>query len=411
MTTLKCRACLTQLGEPFLSLGNQPLSNSYLRQEQLRQMEPTYPLDVYHCTNCHLVQLPEFEKAQNIFNEDYAYFSSYSTSWLEHCRKYVDTAQERFKLNSKSFVIEVASNDGYLLQYFKAKGIPALGVEPAAATARAAQEKGIPTDVCFFDMPYARKFADSGRKADLILGNNVLAHNPNLRDFVQALAIALKPEGAITLEFPHLLRMMQGNQFDTIYHEHYSYFSLHPLVRLLKEFALSVFDVDELPTHGGSLRIYVCHSGSMHDTEGARVRKVLADEKTYGLLETNVYSAYRNKVEKVKRDLLRFLIEAKEQGRRVVAYGAPAKGNTLLNYCGVRSDLIEFTVDKNPQKQNRYLPGTRIPIHPPDFIAKARPDYLLILPWNLKSEISDQMKDIRQWGGQFVTSIPQVEVF
>lgn len=410
MTPLLCRACLTALKDPFLSLGSQPLSNAYLRPEQLRSMEPTYPLDVYCCPSCYLVQVPEFEKAANIFNEDYAYFSSYSTSWLDHCQKFADMAIQRFNLDESSFVMEVASNDGYLLQYFKARGIQVLGVEPAAGTARVAQQKGIPTDVCFFDVLYAKQLAQSGRRADLIAGNNVLAHNPNLRDFVEAFTYALKADGVITLEFPHLLQMMRHNQFDTIYHEHYSYLSLYPLLRLFKEFGLSVFDVEELPTHGGSLRLYACHQESRLNVPSDRVAQVLANEKSFGLFDSTLYADYRKQVEKVKRDLLLFLIEAKREGKRVAGYGAPAKGNTLLNYCGIRTDLLEFTVDKNPAKQGRFLPGTHIPVYAPERLISEKPDYVLILPWNLKTEIRHQMAMIGDWGGKFLVAIPGLEV-
>lgn len=407
---LRCRACLIPLGDPFLSLGSQPISNAFLKPLQLRAMEPTYPLDLYCCPSCFLVQLPEFEKAENIFNEDYAYFSSFSTSWLDHCRRYAGLMIDRFKLGASSLVMEVASNDGYLLQYFKEKGIPVLGVEPAANTARVAQQKGIPTDVCFFDVPYAKKLAQSGRKADLFAGNNVLAHNPNLRDFVEAFTHALKPDGVITLEFPHLLQMMQQNQFDTIYHEHYSYLALHPLIRLFNDFRLSIFDTDRLPTHGGSLRIYACHKGSRLDVTTERVKETIAEEKAYGLLDSSVYADYRKRVEKVKRDLVGFLITAKSQGKRVAAYGAPAKGNTLLNYCGARTDLIEFTVDKNPAKQGKFLPGTHIPVFAPERLIFEKPDYVVILPWNLKEEIIEQMAAVKGWGGSFVIPIPALEV-
>jgi C-methyltransferase./Hypothetical methyltransferase. len=407
---LICRACLAPLPGPFLSLGDQPLSNAYLTREALKETEPVYPLDVYHCGKCHLVQLPECEKAGNIFNEDYAYFSSYSTSWLDHCKQYADMIIKRLALNKSSFVLEIASNDGYLLQYFKAKEIPVLGIEPAAATARAALEKGIPTDICFFDVPYACKLADSGRKADLIAGNNVLAHNPNLREFVEALAIALKPEGVITLEFPHLLQMISNNQFDTIYHEHYSYLSLVPLIPLFGEFGLAIFDVEELPTHGGSLRIYAAHKGPAKAWKTAAVNRVLGAEKTSGLDNSEIFAGFGKKVEKVKQDLLAFLIDAKETGKRVAGYGAAAKGNTVLNYCGIGTNLITFTVDRSPHKQGIYLPGSHIPIYHPDKIREAKPDFVLVLPWNIKDEIMGQMSFIREWGAKFVVAVPKLEI-
>jgi SAM-dependent methyltransferase len=409
-SNLLCRACLAPLSGPFLSLGNQPLSNAYLPPEALNEKEPAYPLDVYHCERCHLVQLPECEKAGNIFNEGYAYFSSYSTSWLKHCEHYAEMIVKRLALNTSSFVLEIASNDGYLLQYFKAKGIPVLGIEPAAATAREALEKGIPTDVCFFDAPYARKLAESGRKADLIAGNNVLAHNPNLREFVQALAIALKPEGVITLEFPHLLQMIINNQFDTVYHEHYSYLSLIPLVPLFDEFGLSVFDVEELPTHGGSLRIYAAHKGSSKHGKTMAVTRVLGAEIKSGLDKDVIFTEFTEKVKKVRTDLLLFFDDARKTGKQVAGYGAPAKGNTLLNYCGIGTDTIRYTVDRSPHKQGMFLPGSHIPIYHPDKIRDTKPDFVLVLPWNIKDEIMGQMSFIREWGGKFVVAVPKLEI-
>ena len=407
---LLCRACLAPLPGPFLSLGDQPPSNAYLTPEAIKKKEPVYPLDVYHCGKCHLAQLPECEKAGNIFNEEYAYFSSYSTTWLDHCRRYAEMILKRLNLNKSSFVLEIASNDGYLLQFFKDKEIPVLGIEPAAATARAALEKGIPTDICFFDIPYAQKLAGSGRKADLIAGNNVLAHNPNLREFVEALAIALKPEGVITLEFPHLLQMINNNQFDTIYHEHYSYLSLIPLVPLFDEFGLSIFDVEELPTHGGSLRIYAAHKGSGVCRKTTAVSRTLAAEKKSGLDKDEIFAEFTGKVKKVKTDLLTFLDETRKTGKAIAGYGAPAKGNTLLNYCGVGTDLISYTVDRSPHKQGMFLPGSHIPIYHPDKIRGTKPDFVFILPWNIKDEIMDQMSHIREWGGKFVAAVPKLEI-
>ena len=407
---LLCRACLAPLSGPFLSLGDQPPSNAYLTTEALKRKEPAYPLDVYHCGKCHLAQVPEWEKAGNIFNEEYAYFSSYSTTWLDHCRRYAEMIIKRLNLNESSFVLEIASNDGYLLQFFKDKEIPVLGIEPAAATARAALEKGIPTDICFFDAPYSHKLADSGRKADLIAGNNVLAHNPNLREFVEALAIALKPEGVITLEFPHLLRMINNNQFDTIYHEHYSYLSLIPLVPLFDEFGLSIFDVEELPTHGGSLRIYAAHKRSSKHGKTTAVSRILAAEKKSGLDKDDIFTEFTEKVKKVKTDLLLFLDDARKTGKQVAGYGAPAKGNTLLNFCGIGTDLISYTVDRSPHKQGMFLPGSHIPIYHPDKIRETKPDFVFILPWNIKDEIIGQMSHIREWGGKFVVAVPKLEI-
>jgi SAM-dependent methyltransferase len=357
------------------------------------------------------VQLPECEKAENIFNENYAYFSSFSESWLEHCREYTDNVVERFGLDKKSFVMEVASNDGYLLQYFKAKGIPVLGVEPAAATAKVAKKKGIPTDITFFNTQYAQKLKRAGKQADLIVGNNVLAHNPSLVDFIKGLKIALKPDGVITLEFPHLLRFMESTQFDTIYHEHYSYISLYSANWVFEKHGLKIFDVDELPTHGGSLRVYCSHSSDKSKMVTTSVKRVLLAEKKAGLLDETAYVEFSNKVENVKRNLLKFLLKAKADGKKVVGYGAAAKGNTLLNYCGIRTDFLDYTVDRNPAKQNKYLPGTHIPIMKPEKIFQTKPDYVLVLPWNIKDEIMKQMVAVRRWGGKFVVPIPKLKIY
>jgi hypothetical protein len=406
----RCRSCGDELGAPFLSLGTSPLSNSYLTEEDLHEMEPHYPLEVYVCQKCLLVQLLEFESVKNIFSADYAYFSSYSKTWLEHCRLYVNDVINRFEINGESFVVEIGSNDGYLLQYFKERGIPLQGVEPAEGAAKAAIDKGIPTDVVFFDTHYARKIASDGRLADLIVGNNVLAHNPNLNEFVEALRIALKLSGIITMEFPHLLKLLELNQFDTIYHEHFSYFSLHSLLLLFRTHHLEVFDVDELSTHGGSLRIYAKHSGNKSPIITPRVAELLKKEKNAGLLDLDTYSSFGENVRITKRRLLDFLIHAKDEGKVVVGYGAPAKGNTLLNYCGIGTDFLEYTVDINPHKQGRFLPGSRIPIRSPETIFQTRPDYVLILPWNIREEIMEQMQGIREWGGRFVIPIPHVQV-
>ncbi|MFH1708615.1 MAG: class I SAM-dependent methyltransferase [Planctomycetota bacterium] len=407
---MKCRACGTATGHLVVNLGSHPFSNAFLAPDQLHAMEPHYPLEVYICPECWLMQLDEYEPAGNIFNADYAYFSSYSDSWLEHCRRYTDLMVDRFGYGPQSFVVEVASNDGYLLQYFKARGIPVLGVEPAANTAAVAAGKGIPTDVTFFDTAYAARLAAAGRRADLIIGNNVLAHNPHLNDFVEGMRVALKPGGTITMEFPHAVRLIQGNQFDTIYHEHFSYFTFHTVDRLFATHGLTLFDVEELPTHGGSLRIYGRHAAEQGRPVTDRAAGLLAREAAEGFQSLAVYRAFGRRVEATKHRLLEFLIDAKRAGKRIVGYGAPAKGNTLLNFCGIRTDFLDYTVDRNPHKQGRYLPGTRIPVKAPEMIMADRPDYVLILPWNIRAEIMEQMCGIHAWGGRFVIPIPEVEV-
>ncbi|OGS45224.1 MAG: SAM-dependent methyltransferase [Elusimicrobia bacterium RIFOXYD2_FULL_34_15] len=407
----KCRVCGSKLTKPFLSLGNSPVSNAYLTKDDLNRMEPFYPLDVYICNGCLLVQIDEFETAKNIFTVDYAYFSSYSESWLKHCSDYTEMMIERFGFDKKSFVVEIGSNDGYLLQYFKQHDIPVLGVEPSAGTAKVAIKKGIPTDISFFSALYAKKIGKNGKLADLIIGNNVLAHNPNLNDFVEGLKIALNSRGIITIEVPHMLRIIQDNQFDTIYHEHFSYFSFYSLKNLFALHGLEVFDVEELYTHGGSLRIFAKHKNDKTKKVSKRVSDLLKKEKSAGLYDLKTYFKFGNKVEITKRKLLKFLIQAKNEGKKIVGYGAPAKGNTLLNYCGIRTDFIDYTVDRNPFKQNKYLPGTHIPIKHPDKIKQDKPDYVLILPWNIREEIMKQMAYIRKWGGKFIEPIPEVVVF
>ena len=386
-----------------------PLANSYVKADQLNQMEPFYPLHVRVCDACFLVQLEPAATPEVIFS-DYAYFSSYSDSWLAHASAYTDTVTRRFGLNNASRVVEVASNDGYLLQYFAAKGIPVLGIEPAKNVAAAAVQRDIPTLVRFFGEDLARDLAADGKRADLIIGNNVLAHVPELNGFVCGLKILLAPTGVITLEFPHLMRLMEENQFDTIYHEHFSYFSLITIRKLFARHGLAVFDVEELPTHGGSLRIYACHREDTSKPAGKRVGDLLSREKKAGFTKLEHYLSFGEQVAGTKRKLLNFLITAKNAGRSVVGYGAPAKGNTLLNYCGVGTDFVDYTVDRSPHKQGRFLPGTHIPIHHPDRIRETRPDYLLILPWNLREEITEQMSYIREWGGRFVVPIPEVKV-
>lgn len=405
-----CRSCGTRLHLPFLDLGNSPLSNAYLQEKYIHQAETYYPLEIYYCPHCHLVQLDEFEMPAHIFSSDYAYFSSYSSSWLTHCKSYVDLVVERFGLHNKSLVLEIASNDGYLLQYFKEYHIPVKGVEPAKNAADNAIAKGIPTDITFFNTGYAKDIVSRNCPADLIIGNNVLAHNPNLNDFAEGLRIALKPHGVITMEFPHILQLINNNQFDTIYQEHYSYFSLHAVQYLFSTHHLEIFDVDELPTHGGSLRIYVKHKGDKTNKISSRVAELLDREKKSGLLDPATYEQFRKNVEATKRALLDCLISIKNEGKTVVGYGAPAKGNTLLNYCGIRTDFLDYTVDANPHKQNLFLPGTHIPIKHPNQIMIDKPDYILILPWNIKEEIMEQLSTIHKWGGKFIIPIPYVEV-
>ena len=410
---MRCRICGANLEEPFLSLGKSPVANSLLTKEDLHKMEPYFPLDLYVCQSCWLVQLEEFEPPEKIFSSDYPYFSSYSESWLKHCKNYTEMMIERFGFDKNSFVLEVGSNDGYLLQYFKEHNIPVLGVEPAENVARAAIEKGIPTDITFFNSSYAKKLREKGKLADLIIGNNVLAHNPNLHDFVEAMKIALKPNGIITMEFPHLMKLIQENQFDTIYHEHFSYFSFYAVKKLFSLHELEIFDVEEIPTHGGSLRIYAKHKeadGKLLATT-KRVEELLEKEKDFGLFDLQTYSNFRKKVEATKRAFLLFLIQAKNEGKKIVGYGAPAKASTLLNYCGVRTDFIDYTVDRNPHKQGKFIPGVHIPIKHPDKIKEDRPDYVIIFPWNIKDEIMEQLKYIREWGGKFVVPIPELKVY
>ena len=393
----------------FVDLGMSPLCESYLTSEQLNQMEPFYPLHVYVCEKCFLAQLEEYVKPEDIFTE-YAYFSSYSDTWLEHVRNYTDLMVERFKLGKQRQVVEIASNDGYLLQYFVQKGIPALGVEPAKNVAKVAIQKGIPTITEFFGVSLAKRMAEDGTKADLLLGNNVLAQVPDLNDFVKGMKILLKPAGIVTLEFPHLMKLIEENQFDTIYHEHFSYFSFISVESILAFHGLKIFDVEELPTHGGSLRIYACHDDDNQKASGERVVELRNRELTKGFKKLNYYSLFGEQVKKTKLKLLKFLIQAKEGGKSIVGYGAPGKGNTLLNYCGIRTDFLDYTVDRNPYKHGKFTPGTHIPIFPPDRIRETRPDYLFILPWNFKDEIMRQMSFIREWGGQFIVPIPEVTI-
>jgi len=387
-----------------------PLANSYVKPEQLNRMEPFYPLHVYVCGRCLLVQLEQFSSPADIFS-DYAYFSSFSDSWLAHAKAYVDMITSRFSLGKTSNVVEIASNDGYLLQNFVARGIPVLGVEPAANVAEVAKGKGIPTKVLFFGEKTARDLVEDGWSADLIIGNNVLAHVPDLNDFVRGLKLLLKPSGLVTMEFPHLLQLMKQSQFDTIYHEHFSYFSFLAVEQVFAGHGMRLFDVEELPTHGGSLRIYVAHTEDSSKQVQPRAKELKSREQEAGYGRLDHYLSFSSKVEGVKRALLSFLISAKHEGKRVVGYGAPAKGNTLLNYCGVRTDFVDYTVDRSPHKQGHFLPGVHIPIYAPEQIRQTRPDFVLILPWNLREEVMEQMSYIREWGGKFVVPIPEVQVY
>jgi 2-polyprenyl-3-methyl-5-hydroxy-6-metoxy-1,4-benzoquinol methylase len=405
-----CRFCDTPLRHTFADLGMSPLANAYLKPEQLDRMEPFYPLHAYVCENCLLVQVAEFESPSNIFS-DYAYFSSYSDSWLAHAERYVTDMIGRFGLNETSRVVEVAANDGYLLQYFMRQHVPVLGVEPAANVAEAARAKGIPTVVRFFGREAARALAAEGQAADLMAANNVVAHVPDINDFVAGFKILLKSHGVVTFEFHHVLQLMQHNQFDTIYHEHFCYHSLSTFQRLLAHHGLAVFDVEELSTHGGSLRVYAQHAETGPYAPTDRLKALLAREAEAGLTRLDPYLAFADRVKAMKFKLLAFLLAAKAEGKTIVGYGAPAKGNTLLNYAGVRADFIEYTVDRNPHKQGLYLPGTHIPIYAPEKIAETRPDYVLILPWNLREEVMAQMAHIREWGGQFLVLIPEVRVY
>jgi len=406
---IPCRFCGQPLKTTFVDLGMSPLANSYVKAEELQRPETFFPLHCYLCDGCFLVQLPEVEAPEEIFS-DYAYFSSYSESWLRHCEAYVAQVAERFSLGESSQVVEIASNDGYLLQYFQARNVPVLGIEPAANVAAAAEKAGIPTRVRFFGQETARQLVEEGARADLLIGNNVLAHVPGLNDFVAGMKIVLAAGGVLTMEFPHLLCLMGEGQFDTIYHEHYSYFSFTTVRQVFAAHGLTLFDVEELPTHGGSLRIYGRHDENEDLVVSERVEALLEKEKAAGLTSRKAYLTFGERTQEVKRGLLRFLLRAKEEGKTVVGYGAPAKGNTLLNYCGVGPDLLDYTVDRSPHKQGCYLPGTRIPIHDPQRILESRPDYVLILPWNLKEEIVSQMASVSSWGGRFVVAVPEVEV-
>ena len=405
-----CLFCSAELKHTFVDLGMSPLCESYRTAEQRDHMEPFYPLHVFVCDQCWLVQLQEYVSGAEIFTE-YAYFSAFSRSWLEHCRRYTELMVERFALDEQSRVVEVGSNDGYLLQYFVERGIPALGVEPAANVARVAiEQRKVPTEVAFFGRDTARRLLQSHGAADLLLGNNVMAQVPDLNDFVAGLKLLLAADGVITIEFPHLMKLVEGVQYDTIYHEHYSYFSFLTVQQLFAAHGLTVFDVDELPTHGGSLRIYAQHGESGAQPTSERVHELAARERAAGVASLEYYRDFGERVKESKRALLEFLINARRAGKTVVGYGAPGKGNTLLNYCGIRTDFLDFTVDRNEYKQGKFLPGTHIPIYEPERIDAVRPDYVLILPWNIQQEIVQQLAHIRSWGGKFVVPIPAARV-
>jgi len=407
MTTCNCRFCQTPLQYSFADLGMSPLSNAFLSTDQLNQAEKFYPLHVYVCEKCFLVQLESFEAPDVIFS-NYVYFSSYSASWLNHAQQYTKSMIENYQLNSQHLVIEIASNDGYLLQYFQQYKIPVLGIEPAKNVAQVALEKGIPTDVAFFGIETAKNLIKREQSADLIVANNVLAHVPDINDFVAGLKLLLKPQGIITIEFPHLLNLIKENQFDTIYHEHFSYLSLLAIETIFAQHGLMIFDVEELSTHGGSLRIHACHYNTR--TESPQIKLLRSKESAAQLDKLETYTKFLNRVKLIKQNLLLSLIQLKKQNKQIVAYGAAAKGNTLLNYCGIREDFIDYVADLNPHKQDKYLPGTHIPVYSPEQLKITQPDYILILPWNLQAEIMQQLSFIREWGGQFIIPIPDVQI-
>ena len=408
---MQCRFCKTELEHTFIDLVNSPASNSFLTKEQLNEPEAFYPLKVFICDNCFLVQVDEYKKSDAIFSSDYVYFSSYSKSWLKHASDYVDMMTERFGFNEDSLVIEVASNDGYLLQYFLAKGVKVMGIEPTANTAEVAMGKGVKTVIEFFSAELAERFANTWEvRADLLLGNNVLAHVPDIVDFVLGMKLILKEKGVITMEFPHLMQLVDNNQFDTIYHEHFSYLSIYTVKQIFESVGLELFDVNEIPTHGGSLRIYAKHAEDDSKIVLPSVKALLQKEVGKGINGLQYYSRFQQQALKVKLDLTDFLIQQKKAGKKVAGYGAAAKGNTLLNYCGIKNDLIAFVVDANPHKQDKFLPASHIPVMNEEYLKSEKPDYVIILPWNLKEEIMTQLAYIRDWGGKFVIPIPELEI-
>lgn len=405
---MRCRFCQEPLRHTFVDLGVSPLANAFVKPEGEHGMEPCFPLHAYVCDRCFLVQLEEYESPENIF-EDYVYFSSFSESWLEHCARYVDKMIDELGLDKTSSVVEIASNDGYLLQYFKQREVPVLGVEPAKNVALAAIEKGIPTEMAFFGADRAEKMRSHGISADLMVANNVLAHVPDVNDFIEGFNILLNSNGVATFEFPHLLNLMEEVQFDTIYHEHFSYLSLSVAKKIFEAHGLEVFHVEKLPTHGGSLRLYIQHAGGSRPTRHS-IADVVEQEKNFGLMTLETYQRFSEKVKSLKRDLLSLLIAIKNDRKTIVAYGAAAKGNTLLNYCGIRTDFIDYVVDRSPYKQGLYLPGSRIPVHAVEKLLETRPDYVLILPWNLTEEITDQMVCVKDWGGRFIIPVPEPRI-
>jgi len=407
---MKCRFCNHSIQTEFADLVNSPASNSYLTAGQLNEPEVFYPLKVMVCEKCFLVQVDEYKKSADIFNSEYAYFSSYSTSWLDHCRRYTEMMIKRFGYNEKSQVMEIASNDGYLLQYFKEKNIPVLGIEPTANTAKVAISKGIPSIVDFFGVRLAQQLVSEGKKIDLLLGNNVLAHVPDIKDFVAGMKIVLNDNGVITMEFPHLYQLVLNNQFDTIYHEHFSYLSFTVVSKIFEANDLVMFDVEEVSTHGGSLRVFAKHKNDDSKPISNNVTALLKKEKDAGMLSIGYYKNFQVKIESVKNDMLEFLLVQKKQGKKVAAYGAAAKGNTLLNYCGIKNDIISFIVDANPAKQNKFAPASHIPIVEEARIKNDKPDYIIILPWNIKPEIIQQLDYVKTWGCKFVVPIPKLEI-
>lgn len=408
---MQCRFCKTELTHDFIDLVNSPASNSFLTAEQLNEPETFYPLKVYTCHKCFLVQVDEYKKSDAIFDSDYVYFSSYSTSWLKHAKAYTEMMTRRFGYTKDSLVIEIASNDGYLLQYFHENNIPVLGIEPTANTAEVAKRKGIDSVNDFFSVRLAKELLGKNIKADLLLGNNVLAHVPDIVDFVGGMKLVLKDNGVITMEFPHLMQLVDNNQFDTIYHEHFSYLSFTTVKQIFESQGLAMFDVDQVPTHGGSLRIYAKHMDDASKEISPNVKALLDLEASKGMNGLAYYNGFQEKAMKVKLNLLSFLIEQKNAGKKVAAYGAAAKGNTLLNFCGVKNDLVDFVVDANPHKQNKFLPASHIPVMNEQYLKDAKPDYVIILPWNLREEITEQLSYIRGWGGQFAVPIPSVQSF
>ena len=407
---MNCRFCKTPVNVQFADLVNSPASNSYLTSEQLNEPEVFYPLKVMVCQKCFLVQVDEYKKSADIFNSDYAYFSSFSTSWLTHCKKYTEMMISRFGFKQNSLVTEIASNDGYLLQFFKEQNVPVLGIEPTANTAAVAIKKGIPSVVDFFGVRLATTLVNEGKKTDLLLGNNVLAHVPDIMDFVGGMKLLLKPNGVITMEFPHLYQLVLNSQYDTIYHEHFSYLSFTTVSQIFEANALQMFDVEEVSTHGGSLRIFAKHKEDLSKEISNNVVNMLAKEKKAGMLSIDYYSNFQQKIETIKNDLLEFLLQQKRLGKKVAAYGAAAKGNTLLNYCGIKNDMISFVVDANPHKQNKYMPASHIPIVLEERIKNDTPDFIIILPWNIKDEIVKQLDYVKEWGCKFVVPIPKLEI-